>query len=97
MSSGAAFETPGQVAGFVMIGSESSYTSGRCFLNVKKTLAGQNDPITRLYQRNRQAIDAVKGVGCINDARWEGVEQGCESGHVNSFSMVYRRIAGYFE
>ncbi|AEA69658.1 Hypothetical protein PSEBR_m1047 [Pseudomonas brassicacearum subsp. brassicacearum NFM421] len=97
MSSGAAFETPGQVAGFVMIGSEASYTSGRCFLNVKKTLTGQNHPITRLYQRNRQAIDPVEAVSCIDNARWKGVGQGCESGHVNSFSMVYRRIAEYFE
>jgi hypothetical protein len=80
-----------------MVSSESSYKSSRCFFYVKKALAGQNDPITRLNQRNGRAVGRVKGVICVHDARGYGVGQGCESGHANSFSMVYRRIVEYFE
>ncbi|ROM75690.1 hypothetical protein BK654_17305 [Pseudomonas brassicacearum] len=93
MSSGASFETPGQVASLVMIGAESSYTTSGCFLNMEKTLAGQDDPVTRLNQRHRQAIDPVERIGYFSDTRGFRLNQGCESGHVNSFSMVYRRIA----
>jgi hypothetical protein len=80
-----------------MVGSESSYTSSRCFFYVKKTLAGQDDSITRLNQRNWQAIDPINAVGCFNDARCDGVGQGGKSGHNEFLFMVYRRIAGYFE
>ncbi|AMZ70042.1 hypothetical protein TK06_02625 [Pseudomonas fluorescens] len=96
MSSGTSFQTPGQVAGLVMIGAESSYTSSGCFLNMEKALAGQDDPVTRLNQRDRQAVDPVERVGCLHDTRGFRLDQGCESSHVNSFSMVYRRIAEQF-
>jgi hypothetical protein len=64
---------------------------------MKKTLAGQDHPVTRLNQRNWQAIDAVKAVGCFSDARGEGVGQGRESDHYEFLFMIYRRIAGDFE
>jgi hypothetical protein len=80
-----------------MIGTETSYTASRGFFNMEKALTGQNHPITRLKQRNRQVMDLVKPVRLVSDARGEGLGQGCESGHVNSFSMVYRRIAECFE
>lgn len=97
LCSGTSLEMPGQVAGFVMIRTETSYTPSRCFFNMEKTLAGQDDPISRLNQRDRQVMNPVKGVMGIDDAWCGGVEQGCESAHVNSFSMVYRRIAKYFK
>lgn len=97
MGSSAPFEAPGQVAGLVMIGAETSYTSSRYFFNMEKTFARQDHPIARLKQRNRKAIGPAKRVMCVNDARGDGMSQGCKSAHVNSFSMVYRRIAGYFE
>jgi hypothetical protein len=95
--SGDAFQASGQAAGLVMIGSETSYTSCGNFFNVKEALACQDDPETRLNQRNWEAIDPVQGVVRFNNTRDEGLGQGGETGHANSFSKGYRRIDGYFE
>jgi hypothetical protein len=97
MSSSALFEAPGQMAGFVVIGAETPYTSSRCFFDVEKTPAGQDNPVTRLDQRNGQVIAIVSGPTCLGNTGGDRTDQGSESCHANSFSMVYRRIAGHFE
>src|SRR5690349_2696373 len=97
MSSSASFEASGQMAGFVVIGAETPYTSSRCFFDVKKTPAGQDNPVTRLDQRNGRVIAIVSGPTGLGNTGGDRADQGSESCHANSFSMVYRRIAGYFE
>lgn len=77
-----------------MVGSETSYASSRCFFDVKKTLAGQDHPITRLNQQNGQAIDAVRAVGWFNDTRGDGVGLGVKVAIVNSFSWFTDEVPG---
>jgi hypothetical protein len=80
-----------------MIGAETSYTSSRRFFDMEKTGAGQDDSVLRLDQGRCEVVVGDGALICLGNTRGKGANQGWGSTHVNSFSMVYRRIAGCFE
>jgi hypothetical protein len=80
-----------------VIGAETSYTSSRRFFDMKKTGAGQDDSVLRLDQGSCEMILGDGALICLGNTGGKGVNQGGGSTHVNSFSMVYRRIVGCFE
>jgi len=59
-----------------MIGAETSYTSSRRFLDMKKTGAGQDDPVLRLDQGSCEMILGDGALMCLGNTRDKGADQG---------------------